>query len=83
MVLPTVIVGVVAALSLAGGAQRRARRYRPGRPYDFAPIWFLARPEQVGSAGQAAVPAAAIGSAVIETGTRVPAGATGGASDRW
>jgi hypothetical protein len=23
-------------------------RYRPGRPYDFAPVWFLSRPEADG-----------------------------------
>jgi hypothetical protein len=120
VILPTAIVGVVAALALAGGSERRNRRYRPGRPYDFAPIWFLARPEQVAGgpggtervAGIGSSPLAAEGidtgapalpgrsrgaiaardghaqapamqSGVVETGARVPAGATGGASDRW
>ncbi len=120
VVLPLVIVGVIAALSLAGGSARRTRRYRPGRPYDFAPIWFLARPEQVAGvsgsakgelvagAGSSAVAAEGIGtgtatsggqgaissrgghaqapamqSGAVESGARVPMGATGGASDRW
>ncbi len=121
VVLPLVIVGVIAALSLAGGSARRTRRYRPGRPYDFAPIWFLARPEQVAGvsggatgeivagAGSSAIAAEGIStgtttsggraeiassrgghaqapamrSGAVESGARVPMGATGGASDRW
>jgi hypothetical protein len=87
VVLPVVVVAAIAGLALAGGSARRTRRYRPGRPYDFAPIWFLARPEQVGPAvggkpgSRAQAPA--IESGVVESGARVPAGATGGASDRW
>jgi hypothetical protein len=84
VILPAAFMSVVAALALAGSAGRRARRYRPGRPYDFTPIWFLASPEQVSSAtagGRAQAPA--IESGVVETGARVPAGVTGGASDRW
>jgi hypothetical protein len=83
--LPAAFMLAVAALTLAGGSGRRTRRYRPGRPYDFAPIWFLARPEQVGPAvtGGSRAQAPAIESGVVESGARVPAGATGGASDRW
>ena len=61
---------------------------RPGRPYDFQPIWFLASPERVGaaaggSAGHHAHPA--IEGPVLEdsTGARVMPGPTGGASDSW
>jgi hypothetical protein len=89
--VPLAIVVVIAALALAGGDRsRRSRRYRPGRPYDFQPIWFLASPEQVGPAfggpelGHRAQPPA-IESGVIEdsSGARVRPGPTGGASDRW
>ena len=87
-VVPAVIIAIIAALSLAGGAGRRARRYRPGRPYDFTPIWYLASPEQASrpalegpSGGHAHSPA--IESGVEETGGRAPAGSVGGASDRW
>lgn len=89
VVLPAVIVVVISALSLAGSSSsRRARRYRPGRPYDFTPIWFVAAPEQVGPdagvrpSGRRAHPAA-LESGVVETGGRTPTAATGGASDRW
>jgi hypothetical protein len=87
VLLPTAIAAVVAALALAGSSGRRARRYRPGRPYDFTPIWFLASPGQVspalgGPTGSRAH-SPAIESGEVETGARVPMGATGGASDRW
>ncbi len=95
VVLPLLIVGVITALSLVGGSSRRTRRYRPGRPYDFAPIWFLSSPDQVGSPDPVLQPqgsSAVAGSgrtAAIESGevqvrpNPVPQGATGGASDRW
>jgi hypothetical protein len=87
VLLPAAILAVVSALALAGSSGRRARRYRPGRPYDFTPIWFLASPGQVSptlggpTGGHAQAPA--IESGAVETGARVPMGATGGASDRW
>jgi hypothetical protein len=44
--IPALVVIIVFGLVYSGGA-KRARRYRPGRPFDFAPVWFLAAPEQV------------------------------------
>jgi hypothetical protein len=94
VVIPAGAVAVIGGLAFAGGQRdRRNRRYRPGRPYDFQPIWFLAAPEQVIELGRpehngraverGAKPA--IGTVVIEdtSGARVRPGPTGGASDRW
>jgi len=95
VVIPVGAIVVIGGLAFAGGDKtRRNRRYRPGRPYDFQPIWFLAAPEQVSS-----VPSGpghnghqiegggtpALESSVIEDvkGQRVLPGPTGGASDRW
>ncbi|HEX8344715.1 MAG TPA: hypothetical protein VF657_08225 [Actinoplanes sp.] len=90
VLIPAVAVGIIAALSMAGSSSgRRSRRYRPGRPYDFTPIWYLASPDQVnhpaieGPAAGGRPQAPAIESGVVETGARVPAGAVGGASDSW
>jgi hypothetical protein len=89
-VIPAVCILVVALLVFAGsGRNRPSRRYRPGRPYDFQPVWFLASPERVSpelggpSGRQAQQPA--IESGVVENsqGERVLPGSTGGASDRW
>ena len=91
VVIPAVIVLVIAALANAGGDRSRpTKRYRPGRPYDFAPIWYLASPEQVGpaiggGAPERAAQRPAIESGIIEdaAGQRVLPGPVGGASDRW
>ena len=90
VVIPVVAVLVIGGLAFAGGDRnRRNRRYRPGRPYDFQPIWFLASPELVGapagdSAGHHARPAIEGGPVLEDTsGARVLPGPTGGASDSW
>lgn len=69
--VPAVVVAAVWALASIGAPQAK-KRYRPGRPFEFTPVWYLAnhrgreparqeRPELDASVG----------------------GATGGASDRW
>src|SRR5690606_11791925 len=39
--VPVVVVAVVWALASIGGPHAK-KRYRPGRPYDFRPVWYLA-----------------------------------------
>jgi len=85
--IPLAFILVVFALVLGGSsAGRSSRRYRPGRPYDFAPMWFLAAPDRLltGRSAQTAQ-APAIESGIIEdsSGNPVLPGPTGGASDRW
>jgi hypothetical protein len=86
LVIPVGFIALVAALVLA--SSRRAnpdRRYRPGRPYDFQPIWFLSSPEHVTGHGDAGHVQKALTGPVLEdsTGARVRPGSTGGASDSW
>ncbi|WP_433301786.1 aa3-type cytochrome oxidase subunit CtaJ [Actinoplanes sp. CA-030573] len=85
VIIPAGVILLVASLVLAGsGRDRKTRRYRPGRPYDFQPIWFLASPEQVtGPAGGQS--RRAIEAPVLEdiSGHRVLPGSVGGASDSW
>jgi hypothetical protein len=95
VVIPLAAVLIIAALATAGSDRRqRSRRYRPGRSYDFQPIWFLAAPEQVTGAPDGSGPdrraldrheTHAIEGPVIEDSAGVPVlpGPTGGASDRW
>ena len=87
VIIPAAVVTVVASLVFAGSDRsRRSRRYRPGRPYDFQPMWFLAAPERVSAtAGAARSTRPAIEAPVLEdsTGARVLPGPTGGASDSW
>jgi hypothetical protein len=89
LVIPLGVILVVASLVFAASDKtRRIRRYRPGRPYDFQPIWFLASPEQVAHTAPALTgdqSRQALESSVLEdaAGQRVKAGSTGGASDSW
>jgi hypothetical protein len=89
---PAAIMLLIAAPVYAGSA-RRGKRYRPGRPFTFAPVWFLsARSAQDASAAHALTagpdrPAltAADGAGQTFGGDQLGAdrNATGGASDRW
>ncbi|MCW6008079.1 hypothetical protein K1W54_26565 [Micromonospora sp. CPCC 205371] len=86
VVIPAAIVLVIAGLALLGGG-RGGKRYRPGRSFDFAPVWFLSAPEQLagspatslhelpaGSAGSRELPAGSAGS------RELPAGSAGAAN---
>ena len=78
--IPDAFILVVEALVRAGSdSGRPSRRYRPGRPYDFAPTWFLSAPERTAPARPQ------IEAGIIEdaSGHPVRPGSTGGASDRW
>lgn len=73
VVVPAVIVAIVWGLASIGGPQAK-RRYRPGRPYEFIPVWYLANHRRgPGDAERPALPAP----------TEAVQGTTGGASDRW
>jgi hypothetical protein len=41
--IPLAVMGVLGLLTLGVGGTRTPR-YRPGRPYEFTPVWFLAAP---------------------------------------
>ncbi|TDB81766.1 MULTISPECIES: hypothetical protein [unclassified Micromonospora] len=87
--IPVAVVLVIVGLVFAGNRDSGgAKRYRPGRRFDFNPVWFLSRPEQLadsaGIALAAGAPAPALASRKQEqAGVQAPAGGTGGASDRW
>lgn len=85
-VVPALIVLLVGGLAYAFGGSRRDRRYRPGRPYGAAPVWFLSAPEgQDGAATRLEPPVGHRPDELVAApaGRPVPQGATGGASDRW
>ena len=86
--IPVAVALIVTGLVFSGG-RRHNRRYRPGRPYDFAPVWYLSAPEHVTAPGPAMIEQ---GGSHIRTRTdgapdlwpgEGPHGQTGGASDRW
>ena len=87
--IPLAVVAVIFGLVYAGGG-RSDRRYRPGRPFEFAPVWFLSAPEAHGDGPAASDGHAAVNGAnrMALTKSEAPSGepvgdVTGGASDRW
>lgn len=84
--IPAAVVLVIAVLAFAGSG-RNARRYRPGRPFDFTPVWFLSAPENLVGSATAALRRSGwtpeLTGAEIETTGKPSVGGTGGASDRW
>ena len=62
--IPLAVIAVLALLTLPGG--RKRTRYKPGQPWDHAPVWYEPHPEHpvdtghgpAPSSGPAAVPGA-------------------------
>jgi hypothetical protein len=91
--IPLAVVAVIFGLVYAGSARSNDRRYRPGRPFDFQPVWFLSAPEQHVSAanGHALAVSGANTMALTKAEENTAGGTvggpvgdtTGGASDRW
>lgn len=87
--VPLAVVVVIAALGYVGNRGGSGdKRYRPGRHFDFAPVWFVSHPEQLVESGRAEITdgerSPALTTAKLEVaGAATPAGETGGASDRW
>lgn len=80
VVVPAAIVAVIWALASIGGPQA-TKRYRPGRPYEFVPVWYLANHEHPANpTGRRELTA---GTAGGQGGDGQLQGSTGGASDRW
>ncbi|SHN26886.1 hypothetical protein [Cryptosporangium aurantiacum] len=44
VIIPLAVAGVLALLTLGAGGGNRTPRYRPGMPFEFTPVWFLAAP---------------------------------------
>jgi hypothetical protein len=97
--IPIAVVAVVYALVYAISGRRNSKRYRPGRPFAFAPVWFLSAPDrQNGAVSQPALtsgghhaelppstPAGPLLAQAADAPANQPAphGETGGASDSW
>ncbi|WP_432831206.1 aa3-type cytochrome oxidase subunit CtaJ [Dactylosporangium sp. CA-092794] len=90
--IPAAVILLIAGAVYAGGS-RRSKRYRPGRPFEFTPVWFLAAPEEMTKAAsareltgarRAELTAGADAGTVTEwSGDKAQPHVIGGASDRW
>lgn len=81
--IPLAVVVIVAGIVYAG-SRKSAKRYRPGRPYEYAPVWFTSaqRVAEEYPDTKAALPGAPANALVVAAPASAP-GVTGGASDRW
>ena len=77
-----VALGLVIAAFVYAGGSRNPKRYRPGRPFTFTPVWFLSAPERQSRAGVAGT-ASTSRELAPAYGRVVRPRETGGASDRW
>ncbi len=70
---PLAVILVLALLTIAPGVRNRRPRYKPGQPWDHAPVWYEPHPHSGGGHGgsHAAIAGAA------------PAGPLGGARGTW
>jgi hypothetical protein len=85
--IPAAITLMITVLTFAGGG-RSPHRYRPGRPFDFTPVWFLSSPEQLAApstttALPTSVQPPALAAGETKRAEAPAAGTMGGASDRW
>ncbi|GAA1700456.1 aa3-type cytochrome oxidase subunit CtaJ [Fodinicola feengrottensis] len=84
--IPASVFLVIAAL-VYGTSARRSKRYRPGRPFDFAPVWFLAAvpdaPAAAGHGHSAGQLTAAAQRTALPAGSATPSTPKGGASGSW
>ena len=53
--IPLAVIVVLALLTLPGG--RKRTRYKPGQPWDHAPVWYEPHPEGGSSGGHGPAPA--------------------------
>jgi hypothetical protein len=89
--IPAAVIAVVYAAVYSTTARRADKRYRPGRPFTFAPVWFLAAPAPLAGEpaqvnGAKAVTGGPLLAALTAADTEVPTVGhreVGGASDSW
>ncbi len=76
--VPLAVILVLALLTIAPGVRNRRPRYKPGQPWDHAPVWYEPHPDGVAHGGGAH----GDGHAAITGGVK-PAGPLGGARGTW
>lgn len=74
---PLAVILVLALLTIAPGGRNRRPRYKPGQPWDHAPVWYEPHPDGPAHGG-----GHGDGHAAITAGA-TPAGPLGGARGTW
>jgi len=79
--IPALIIAVLALLVYGRSQFKGPNRYRPGKPWNFPPVWYLPHPEP-GSAAETDRLALELSSGAAGQRAARPK-ATGGASGEW
>jgi len=79
--IPAAVVAVIYGAVFAGSAQR-GRRYRPGRPFGYRPVWFLSAPATI-SGTPVRSSAAALSGAAPESGPAALSARGGAGAGEW
>ena len=76
--IPLAIIAVLAALTLRPAKGQKRLRYKPGQPWEHAPVWYEPHPEHAPATGHGD------GHAAIAAAPRaVSGGPLGGARGTW
>ena len=86
--IPLLIVGVLAVLTLRPDKGHKRLRYKPGQPWEHAPVWYEPHPEHgpADGHGDGHGESLAIGAGAPLSGTGArphPGGPLGGARGTW
>jgi hypothetical protein len=82
--IPAGVVAVLAALIWGRGELRQPNRYRPGKPWNFPPVWYVPHPQAQPMTGERRALGAAKRAAIESGESPAPTpSAVGGASGEW
>ena len=74
--IPLVIIAILAALTLRPAKGQKRLRYKPGQPWEHAPVWYEPHPDHAPGAGHSSHHS-------LEAGSATSAGPLGGARGTW
>jgi hypothetical protein len=81
--IPAAVVALFAALVYGRAELRQPNRYRPGKPWNFAPVWYLPHPNSTPRTAPDHHALSAPSRAAIESAKAPTPSAVGGASGEW
>jgi hypothetical protein len=80
--IPAAVIAIIYGL-VYGGSAARSKRYRPGRPFNPMPVWFVANKQMTGTGASASAHEIGAGSAehALSGGTESSGTDTGEAAE--
>jgi hypothetical protein len=81
--IPAGVVAVFAVLVYGRAELRQPNRYRPGKPWSFAPVWYVPHPSSTPRTASDRHALSAPSRAAIESAPAPTPSAVGGASGEW